>query len=99
MTSFADGYVAFDDQTSTFIIPSGGGFEVIFCPPGRSSTILATMAAQLHQLAQTGQVTAQLVSESRNITVIKQNDGFLTATRNQGLVLALVATAAFFLWC
>lgn len=90
---------AFDDQTSTFIIPSGGGFEVIFCPPGRSSTILATMAAQLHQLSQTGQVTAQLIADSRNYTVTKQNGGFIAATRPQGLVLALAVTGAFFLWC
>jgi hypothetical protein len=31
---------AFDDQTSTFIIPSGPGFQIIFCPGGRSTTIL-----------------------------------------------------------
>lgn len=94
-----DGCVAFDDQTSTFIIPSGGGFEVIFCPPGRSSTILATMAAELHQLAQTGQVTAQMVSELRNSTVTKNDGGVVSATRSQGLVLALAVTAAMFGWC
>lgn len=33
---------AYDDQTSTFIIPEGGGFEIIFCPGGRSTNILAT---------------------------------------------------------
>ncbi|KAL1637827.1 hypothetical protein SLS56_000382 [Neofusicoccum ribis] len=33
---------AFDDQTSTFIIPIGAGFEVVFCPGGRSTNILAT---------------------------------------------------------
>ncbi|KAF2431340.1 Osmotin, thaumatin-like protein, partial [Tothia fuscella] len=31
---------AFDDQTSTFIIPSGAGFIIIFCPGGRSTNIL-----------------------------------------------------------
>ncbi|KAF2143421.1 uncharacterized protein K452DRAFT_247970 [Aplosporella prunicola CBS 121167] len=31
---------AFDDQTSTFIIPAGAGFEVVFCPSGRSTNIL-----------------------------------------------------------
>lgn len=31
---------AFDDQTSTFIIPSGSGFNIVFCPGGRSSNIL-----------------------------------------------------------
>lgn len=57
------------------------------------------MAAQLHQLAQTGEVTAQLVAESMNITVTRQNDGFVSATIHQGIVLALGLTAAFFLWC
>ena len=32
---------AFDDQTSTFIIQKGPGFEVIFCPGGRSTNIIA----------------------------------------------------------
>ncbi|PGH28229.1 hypothetical protein AJ80_00120 [Polytolypa hystricis UAMH7299] len=31
---------AYDDETSTFAIPSGSGFEVVFCPMGRSSDIL-----------------------------------------------------------
>ncbi|KAI4129949.1 MAG: hypothetical protein LQ347_003565 [Umbilicaria vellea] len=47
---------AFDDQTSTFIVPSGGGFEVIFCPAGRSSNILATSSAELLKLAALRQV-------------------------------------------
>jgi hypothetical protein len=33
---------AYDDQDSTFIVPEGGGFQVIFCPGGRSTNILAT---------------------------------------------------------
>lgn len=49
---------AYDDQTSTFIIPSGAGFEVVFCPGGRSTTILSTKAAQLKQLADTGSVSS-----------------------------------------
>ncbi|GAB7353959.1 hypothetical protein MBLNU459_g4557t2 [Dothideomycetes sp. NU459] len=48
---------AYDDQTSTFIIPSGAGFEVVFCPTGRSTNILATSAQKLHQLASSGTVT------------------------------------------
>lgn len=36
---------AFDDQTSTFIIPSGPGFQIIFCPGGRSTTILTAEAS------------------------------------------------------
>jgi hypothetical protein len=30
---------AYDDQTSTFAVPTGAGFEVIFCPGGRSTII------------------------------------------------------------
>lgn len=48
---------AFDDQTSTFIIPSGAGFEIVFCPGGRSTNILATKHAQLEELASSGTVS------------------------------------------
>lgn len=33
---------AYDDETSTFINPSGGGYQVIFCPGGRSTNIIAS---------------------------------------------------------
>ncbi|KAI9726503.1 MAG: hypothetical protein M1828_001325 [Chrysothrix sp. TS-e1954] len=46
----------FDDQSSTFIIPAGAGFEVVFCPGGRSTNILGTSKTQLTQLAQEGHV-------------------------------------------
>ncbi|KAL1302738.1 hypothetical protein AAFC00_003092 [Neodothiora populina] len=48
---------AYDDQSSTFIIPSGAGFEVVFCPGGRSTTILKSKAAQLSELASSGTVS------------------------------------------
>ncbi|KAF2874201.1 thaumatin family-domain-containing protein [Massariosphaeria phaeospora] len=48
---------AFDDQTSTFIIPSGAGFEVVFCPGGRSTNILSTESEKMRQLAQNGHVS------------------------------------------
>ncbi|OCK81621.1 Osmotin, thaumatin-like protein [Lepidopterella palustris CBS 459.81] len=48
---------AFDDQTSTFIIPAGAGFEVVFCPGARSTNILATESRQLQQLADGGHPT------------------------------------------
>lgn len=46
-------FTAYDDQTSTFIIPAGAGFEVIFCPGARSTNILATSRSQLNSLAAT----------------------------------------------
>ncbi|KAK5128926.1 hypothetical protein LTR85_000259 [Meristemomyces frigidus] len=33
---------AYDDQDSTFINPTGGGYQVIFCPGGRSTNIIAS---------------------------------------------------------
>lgn len=47
---------AFDDQTSTFIIPSGPGFQIIFCPGGRSTTILSAESGIVNQ-ASSGQVS------------------------------------------
>lgn len=89
------GSPAFDDQTSTFIIPSGGGFEVIFCPPGRSSTILATKSAQLHQLAQNGHITAQLLDDLISTTIIRNNSAVTSQARTAfqrpvGIILFLL---------
>ncbi|KAH9819899.1 pathogenesis-related protein 5-like [Teratosphaeria destructans] len=40
---------AYDDQTSTFINPTGGGYQVIFCPGGRSTNIIASKGTdQIH---------------------------------------------------
>ena len=54
---------AFDDQTSTFIIPAGAGFEIIFCPGGRSTNILATEKQQLDELSQQGHVKRNKLSD------------------------------------
>lgn len=45
---------AFDDKTSTFIVPTGGGWEVVFCPDGRSTNILATLSDELNQINNMG---------------------------------------------
>jgi beta-mannosidase len=50
---------AFDDQTSTFIIPSGAGFEVVFCPGARSTNIIDTHLAEMQALSQHGMVNKQ----------------------------------------
>ena len=61
---------AFDDQTSTFIIPSGGGWEVTFCPTGRSTNILKTFKPQLGALSEAGHATAQIKADAMNATII-----------------------------
>ncbi|QDS74096.1 hypothetical protein FKW77_009650 [Venturia effusa] len=35
---------AYDDASSTFTVPTGTGFEVVFCPEGRSTVIKRTLA-------------------------------------------------------
>ncbi|KAK5135628.1 hypothetical protein LTR08_004929 [Meristemomyces frigidus] len=40
---------AYDDQDSTFINPTGGGYQVIFCPGGRSTTIISSKGSQAIQ--------------------------------------------------
>ena len=62
---------AYDDQTSTFIVPEGGGFGVVFCPLGRSSNILATLGAELRQIASQGKVTPQQMLLLQNATYIQ----------------------------
>lgn len=60
---------AFDDRTSTFIIPSGGGWEVVFCPSGRSTNILATFADELPQIAH-GEVPDHVKLNAMNLSYI-----------------------------
>jgi hypothetical protein len=63
---------AFDDQTSTFIIPSGGGWEVVFCPEGRSTNILRTYGPQLQALASSGTVSRADMDLLRNASYIEE---------------------------
>ncbi|KAF2011012.1 glycoside hydrolase family 2 protein [Aaosphaeria arxii CBS 175.79] len=72
---------AYDDQLSTFIIPSGAGFEVVFCPGARSTNILATNAEAMRQLAQDGRVSKEKNSQSAmsmkkiRADVVRRSDG------------------------
>ncbi|KAI4236233.1 MAG: hypothetical protein LQ349_002660 [Xanthoria aureola] len=83
---------AFDDQTSTFIIPEGPGFEVVFCPAGRSSRILRSMASQRNELARYG-VSQKLISDASNTTLIAQQSvGSASQSMNLALTLLLLVT-------
>jgi hypothetical protein len=42
-------WIAYDDSASTFTVPTGGGFQVTFCPWGVSTNIIATMGASKGQ--------------------------------------------------
>lgn len=65
---------AFDDQKSTFIIPQGGGFEIVFCPASRSSNILNTFGDLLRQIAQSGHVTRSVNELAQNTTYIREKN-------------------------
>jgi len=81
---------AFDDQTSTFTIPSGGGFEIVFCPTGRSTTILKTFGSQLSQVAQTGHVTSQIYALAKNRTYIESKNEAASVGGSQALLAVVV---------
>ena len=90
--------IAFDDQTSTFIIPSGGGFEVSFCPTGRSSNILKVYSQQLDQLAQTGHVSPEILADTQNVTLqilMAEAEGNWIPKK---LLASLVLSSGCFLW-
>jgi hypothetical protein len=38
---------AYDDATSTFTVPTGTGFEIVFCPEGKSAVIKKVLAGSL----------------------------------------------------
>ena len=65
--------IAFDDQTSTFIIPAGAGFEVVFCPGARSTNILATETEKLHQLAESGNVKKHQYQSTMSLKKMRDN--------------------------
>jgi len=66
---------AYDDTTSTFIIPTGGGWKVTFCPAGKSTNILKTFGPQLFELANSGKVSSQVLQDTQNITLVMKADG------------------------
>ena len=78
---------AFDDQTSTFVIPSGGGWEVVFCPSGRSSNIQFTFQKQLKDIA-AGIVDPQMAKYAMSLSYIE----------SQKQSVAAYSTPPFQLW-
>ncbi|PSS21983.1 hypothetical protein M430DRAFT_99823 [Amorphotheca resinae ATCC 22711] len=70
---------AYDDQTSTFIVPSGGGWQITFCPLGRSTNILKTFKKQLDALSQGVPDLRALQQAARNLTLIDE-----AGTENHG---------------
>ena len=87
---FAHVVTAFDDQTSTFIIPSGGGFQVDFCPTGRSSNILAVYKQELSELSQTGHVrSSDLLADT--LPIVRSGGSRLLDVERVAKTVVLVA--------
>ncbi|KAF7954464.1 hypothetical protein EAE96_005585 [Botrytis aclada] len=73
----------FDDQTSTFIVPTGGGWEIVFCPVGRSTNILKVLGDQMRKIASAGKVTKDIIETAMNETYI--NEMAAKSTAGEGL--------------
>ncbi|TDZ74982.1 Thaumatin-like protein 1 [Colletotrichum trifolii] len=90
---------AFDDDTSTFIVPSGGGWEVVFCPAGRSTNILRTMGPQLFELASAGFLRQESLELVKNQSWIesqsKENAAPGLGASAWGLIATTVTATAF----
>jgi beta-mannosidase len=95
---------AFDDQTSTFIIPSGAGFEVVFCPGARSTTILSTSRDEMLQLAQQGRVDKQAtMMTKKSVSEMARRSAASKTPRLDGTMLAfalvvVAVTSALHVW-
>lgn len=82
---------AYDDLTSTFVVPEGGGFEVVFCPAGRSSNILGVFGHEMRQIAQLGLVTQEIEGLARNKTYIElKNDAGILESQASFVALVVI---------
>lgn len=64
---------AFDDQQSTFIVPMGGGWEIVMCPKGRSTNILRQLGSELSELANAGSLSELTVKRLMNVTYVDED--------------------------
>lgn len=63
---------AFDDQTSTFIVPNGGGWQITFCPAGRSTNILRTLGPEMQKLASGAKILKAVLEVVGNRTLVHE---------------------------
>lgn len=87
---------AFDDQKSTFIIPQGGGWEVVMCPAGRSTNILRQLGSELSEIANSGKLSERSRKRLMNVTYIEAEKDTASGARPAlSAVAAVVAIAAW----
>lgn len=85
---------AFDDQSSTFIIPKGGGWEVVMCPEGRSTNILRQLGSELTEVGNSGKLSDVSVKRLSNITYIEADRGAANSLRPMMTMLVSVTLVA-----
>lgn len=84
---------AFDDQKSTFIIPKGGGWEVVMCPKGRSTNILRQLGQEMDELNNAGNLSEKTLSRLRDVQYITSDRGAASGVRPVLVHLGIVAAA------
>lgn len=65
---------AYDDQKSTFIIPTGGGWEIIMCPQGRSTNILQVLGDEMYKIASGGKLSDEALLRMAEIGIPEDRD-------------------------
>ncbi|KAL7806313.1 Osmotin, thaumatin-like protein [Trichoderma gracile] len=89
---------AFDDQTSTFIIPKGGGWEVVMCPEGRSTDILRKLGPEMFELASGGKLSTLSLKRLQNATYVRAERGDAGLARPWVAMLVLGFVVAAYNW-
>lgn len=85
---------AFDDQESTFIIPKGGGWEVVLCPKGRSTNILRQLGSEMSELATAGRLSEPAMKRLSDPNYILADRGAAGILRPMRPILALASLVA-----
>lgn len=89
---------AFDDQTSTFIIPKGGGWEVVMCPKGRSTNILRQLGNELFELASAGALSEMTLKRLTDVTYIEADRSTSNSVRPVAtMIMSLVPIVGIWL--
>jgi hypothetical protein len=85
---------AFDDQKSTFIIPKGGGWEVVLCPEGRSTNILRQLGAEMSELAAAGTLSEPAMKRLADAEYITADRGAAGVVQPAWLIMVSAGVAA-----
>lgn len=88
---------AYDDGKSTFVVPAGGGWEVVFCPEGRSTDVLGTFGPLMRALSSTAGkgVPDDVKAAARNVSYIEMGSGVAAGRLSGPGVGILVAWLLF----